>query len=300
MLTLLWILFSIGCISVLAFNRASLRVWTLGIFVLLFLISTLSNAGVFTLTVFWIIYAALALFLNIMPLRRALFTNHVLAFYRRIMPAMSQTEEEALNAGDLDWTAEVFSGMPDWKKLSALPKNGLSAEEQAFLAGPVEELCAMLSDWRISQIERNIPAPVWEHLKSNGYFGLIIPKKFGGKEFSALAHAQIISKVASVSVSVATTLSVPNSLGPAELLLKYGSEEQQNYYLPRLARGEEIPCFGLTSPVAGSDASSITDTGILCNAEIDGKMQLGHWQRIFLVELDKIKLRKVQIQVMGE
>lgn len=285
MITLLWILFSIGCISVLAFNRASLRVWTLGLFFLLFLISVLSNCSVFTLTVLWVIFAALALFLNITPLRRALFSNRVLAFYRRIMPSMSQTEEEALNAGDLDWTAEVFSGMPDWKKLAALPRNSLSAEEQAFLAGPVEKLCAMLSDWKITQIDRDIPLEVWEHLKNEGYFGLIIPKKFGGKEFSALAHAQIIAKVSSVSVSVATTLSVPNSLGPAELLLKYGTEDQQNYYLPRLARGEEIPCFGLTSPVAGSDASSITDSGIICNAEIDGKMQLAirlNWNKRYI------------------
>lgn len=285
MVTTIWILFSIACISVLAFNRASLRVWTLGVFILLFLITAFSNAGVLSLSILWVTYLAFALFLNILPLRRALFTNHVLNFYRRIMPMMSQTEEEALNAGDLDWTAELFSGMPDWKKLAALPKNTLSAEEQAFLAGPVEELCAMLSDWQISQIERNIPPAVWQHLKNHGYFGLIIPKKFGGKEFSALAHAQIIAKVSSVSVAVATVLSVPNSLGPAELLLKYGTDEQKNYYLPRLARGEEIPCFGLTSPVAGSDASSITDTGILCQAEIDGKMQLAirlNWNKRYI------------------
>lgn len=201
------------------------------------------------------------------------------------MPRLSLTERQALTAGNVGWEGELFSGMPDWDKLKNIPKGKLSTEEQAFLEGPVEELCGMINDWDINQRWFTIPDFIWEHLKHYGFFGLIIPKKYGGKEFSALAHTQILTKISSVSIAVAVVVSVPNSLGPAELLLAYGTEEQKNYYLPRLAKSEEIPCFALTSPVAGSDAGSIEDYGIVCHHEFNGKRELAirlNWDKRYI------------------
>ena len=220
-------------------------------------------------------FAVVALILNIPPLRRVVFTNHVLAVYRRILPDMSSTEKEAIDAGTVWWDADLFSGRPDWNKLLATPAPKLSAEEQAFLDGPVEELCAMCNDWEITHEHQDLPPHVWQFIKDKGFLGMIIPKEYGGLGFSALAHSAVVMKLSTRSSAAAISVMVPNSLGPGELLLHYGTEQQKAHYLPRLAKGLEVPCFALTSPEAGSDAASIPDYGIVCKGTWQGKETLG-------------------------
>jgi len=207
-------------------------------------------------------------------LRRLIISNTVLNVFRKMLPQISETEQEALDAGTVWWEGDLFSGKPDWDKLLSYPKPILSNEEEAFLAGPVEQLCAMLDEWYITHELHDLPPEVWQFIKDNGFFGLIIPKQYGGYGFSALAHSQIVMKIGSRSGTAAVTVMVPNSLGPAELLLHYGTEEQKSLYLPRLAKGHEIPCFALTSPDAGSDAGAIPDFGIVCYGEHDGKQDV--------------------------
>ncbi len=215
--------------------------------------------------------AVVGTILFIPPLRRALISNRVLKIFRKILPQVSQTEQEALDAGTVWWDGDLFSGKPDWNKLLAYPKPQLSAEEQAFLAGPAEQLCAMLDEWHITRELNDLPPEVWQFIKHNGFFGMIIPKQYGGHGFSALAHSAVVMKIGSRSGTAAVTVMVPNSLGPAELLLHYGTEEQKNHYLPHLAKGLEVPCFALTGPSAGSDAGSIPDSGIVCRGEFNGQ-----------------------------
>ena len=202
--------------------------------------------------------------------RRALISNRLLKVFRNILPQISQTEQEALDAGTVWWDGDLFSGKPDWNKLLAYPKPKLSTEEKTFLAGPTEELCAMLDEWHITRELNDLPPHVWQFIKDNGFFGMIIPKQYGGLGFSALAHSEVVMKISSRSGTAAVSVMVPNSLGPAELLLHYGTEEQKNHYLPRLAKGLEVPCFALTGPDAGSDAGSIPDFGIVCHGEFNG------------------------------
>jgi len=229
------------------------------------------EAGALWQLLAWGLFLVVAVPLNVPSLRRAWLTGPLFELFCRIMPAMSDTEREALEAGSVWWDGELFSGMPKWSKLMETPPPRLSPEERAFLDGPVETLCGMVDDWHITQTERDLPPEVWDYLKAEGFFGMIIPKHYGGLEFSAQAHSAVVQKVASRSITAAVTVMVPNSLGPAELLLRYGTEEQKNHYLPRLARGEEIPCFALTSPEAGSDAASMTDRGVVCRAEFNGE-----------------------------
>ena len=220
-------------------------------------------------------FAGVAAILNIPYFRKILITNHVLAVYRRILPDMSQTEKEAIDAGTVWWDADLFSGRPDFDKLLAVPAPKLSAEEQAFVDGPVEELCAMCDDWAITHEHQDLPPHVWQFIKDKGFLGMIIPKRYGGLGFSALAHSAVVMKLSTRSSAVAISVMVPNSLGPAELLLHYGTDEQKNHYLPRLAKGLEVPCFALTNPEAGSDAASIPDYGIVCKGVWQGKETLG-------------------------
>ncbi len=208
------------------------------------------------------------------PLRRSLVSNRVLKIFRKILPQVSQTEQEALDAGTVWWDGDLFSGKPDWNKLLAYPKPQLSTAEQVFLAGPVEQLCAMLDEWHITRELHDLPPEVWQFIKDNGFFGMIIPKQYGGHGFSALAHSTVVMKIGSRSGTAAVTVMVPNSLGPAELLLHYGTEEQKNHYLPRLAKGLEVPCFALTGPNAGSDAGAIPDSGIVCRSEFNGQQDV--------------------------
>lgn len=203
--------------------------------------------------------------------RQRWISRPLLTLFKRVSPRMSQTEREALNAGSVWWDGELFSGRPRWSKLRRLPAPILSAEEQAFLDGPVEKLCQLLDDWTITSERYDLSEQAWQYIKEQGFLSLIIPKEYGGLDYSNLAHSAVVMKLATRSITGAVTVMVPNSLGPAKLLLEYGTEKQKNHYLPRLARGEEIPCFALTSPEAGSDAGSMPDYGIVCRQEFDGK-----------------------------
>lgn len=207
-------------------------------------------------------------------LRKNWLIRPLLPLLRRQLPALSETEQEALEAGTVWWDGELFGGQPDWHKLLAQPAAQLSEAEQAFLDGPVEELCRRVDEWQVYQ-RGNLTQGTWSYMKKQGFFSLGIPKEYGGLDFSAYAHSCVVMKIASHSVTAAVTVMVPNSLGPAELLLKYGNDEQKNYWLPRLASGDEIPCFALTGPVAGSDAGAIPDTGVVCRGEYQGEHQLG-------------------------
>ncbi len=208
------------------------------------------------------------------PLRRALVTQRLMPVLAEILPRMSETERIALEAGSVWWDADLFSGAPDWKKLLAIQSKGLSERERDFLAGPVEQVCGMVSDHELAQAG-DLSDEVWDFLRRNGFFGMIVPEKYGGLGFSALAHSAVVTKLASRSIGLSVTVMVPNSLGPAELILHYGTDEQKNHYLPRLARGELIPCFALTEPTAGSDAGSIKSSGVVCRGQWEGKDVLG-------------------------
>jgi len=269
-----WAVVFLGGLLYLAYQRLSLRAATLALGVLLLAYTVFGGAPVLWRALLWVGFAALAL-LNVDALRLRYVTKPFLFVYRRMLPSMSDTEREALEAGTVWWDGELFSGAPDWPKLLSAKAPVLSAEEQAFIDGPCEELCRLIDDWDITHRRADLPPEVWEFLKSRGFFAMIIPKRYGGLEFSAYAHSCVLVKLASRSATVSSTVAVPNSLGPAELLLHYGTEEQKNHYLPRLARGEDIPCFALTGPRAGSDAASIPDTGVVCKGMFEGREVIG-------------------------
>ncbi|WP_202740163.1 MULTISPECIES: acyl-CoA dehydrogenase [Acinetobacter] len=216
-----------------------------------------------------------SIILLITPLRDALISRPAFKVLSNAMPSMSTTEREALDAGTSWWEKELFMGAPDWEKFDQYPYPVLSAEEQAFLDNEVQQLCSMLDEWQIHHQDKDLPPEVWQFIKDNGFLGLIIPKSFGGKQFTPFAQSRIMSKIASRSLTAAVSCMVPNSLGPGELLLHYGTEEQKQRYLPGLANGTEVPCFGLTSPEAGSDAGAIPDTGVVCHGQYQGQQVLG-------------------------
>ena len=227
----------------------------------------------------------LAIPLNVRPLRRALISDGVLAVFRRVLPPMTLTEREAIEAGTVSWDGDLFSGRPDWGKLLSLPAPMLSPEEQRFLNRECEQLCAMVTEWETMHVYRDLPPAVWQYIKDSGFLGMIIPKEYGGLGFSAFAHSQVVAKLASRCSAAVVTVMVPNSLGPAELLRHYGTDEQKRYYLPRLAKGLEIPCFALTNPHAGSDAAAIPDIGIVSMGEYQGKQVLGlklTWEKRYI------------------
>ena len=221
------------------------------------------------------IYVVIASVLNFPAIRRKLISDPLLGVYRSILPAMSQTEQEAIDAGTVWWDGELFSGRPNWNRLLEFPKPSLTAEEQAFLANECEQLCAMTNDWETTQVHQDLSPQAWQFIKDKGFLGMIIPRQYGGKGFSAFMHSQVIVKLSTRCSAAAVSVMVPNSLGPAELLLHYGTESQRNHYLPRLARGLEIPCFSLTNPNAGSDAAAIPDVGIICKGQWQGNEVLG-------------------------
>lgn len=218
-------------------------------------------------------------------LRQRWISAPIFRIYRRLLPSMSQTERDALEAGTVWWEGDLFSGRPDWQRLLAYPRPRLSAAEQNFLDTEVEELCRLSDDWETAQVHHDLSPQAWAYIKAKGFLGMIIPKRYGGLEFSAYAHSQVVAKLASRSSTAAVSVMVPNSLGPAELLLHYGTEAQREYYLPRLARGEEIPAFALTSPQAGSDAASIPDFAIVCKGQWQGQEVLGMrvtWEKRYI------------------
>ncbi len=220
-----------------------------------------------------------------MSFRRDFITKPIFSWARGVLPAMSDTEREALEAGDVWWDADLFTGNPDWSKLLANAPATLTDEERAFLNGPVDELCAMLDDWKINSEWRDLPPEAWAFIKRHKFFGMIIPKEFGGLGFSPYAHSEVVRKISSRSLAAAVTVMVPNSLGPGELLMRFGTREQQQQWLPRLADGRDIPCFGLTSPEAGSDAASMIDTGVICKGSFEGREVLGlrlNWHKRYI------------------
>ncbi len=260
---------------VAAYLRVRLLPWTLATAAAIIVAGVLARAPVLAVALPLVVFAAIAIPLNLPEFRRRKLSAPLLALFRKALPQLSATEQVALDAGTVGFEGELFSGKPDWSKLLAQPKPELSVEEQAFLDGPVEELCAMANDWQITHELADLPPEIWDYLKKHRFFGMIIPKKYGGLEFSALAQAAVLQKLMGVSGSLAVTVGVPNSLGPGELLLHYGTDEQRDYYLPRLADGREIPCFALTGPYAGSDATSIPDYGIVCKGEWNGANVVG-------------------------
>jgi acyl-CoA dehydrogenase len=281
---MLWFIVLIALVLAVCYRRTSLLTATLviGMWLTAYLLAygpTPFGQGL------WAVFLLIFMPLNIDPLRLKLISRPMFRLMKAALPPMSQTEREALEAGTVWWDAQLFSGKPDWKMLQDLPAAKLSAEEQAFIDGPVETLCAMLNDWDITRNRMDLPPEVWDYIKREKFCGMIIPKHYGGLEFSEMAHSEVVMKISSRSSTAAVTVMVPNSLGPAKLLLVYGTEEQKNHYLPRLARGEEIPAFALTGPQAGSDAGAIPDTGIVCYQDFKGQKTLGirlNWEKRYI------------------
>lgn len=233
----------------------------------------------------WLIFIAVAALANMPGLRQSLYIDKVYKIFRQSLPQISQTEQEALDAGDVWWEGELFKGNPDWQQMLNMPKPTLSPEEQAFLDNQVETLCKMLDDWQITHEEYDLPKHVWDYMKQEGFLGLSIDKAYGGMGFSALAQSSVVTKISTRSISAAVNVMVPNALGPGELLYHYGTDAQKNHYLPRLAKGQEIPCFALTSSNAGSDAGSMEDFGVITNGIHDGKECIGirlNWDKRYI------------------
>lgn len=221
-----------------------------------------------------LLFLIAAICVGFKPLRLSI-TRKIKTVFARMLPPLSETERVALEGGTVGFEGQLFSGKPQWEIWRTTPYATLSEEEQHFLDNEVEQLCSMVNDWQITHIDADLSEEIWEYCKAHGFFGLIIPKQYGGKGFSALAHHKVIEKISSISPTLSSTVAVPNSLGPGELLMHYGTQDQRDYYLPRLATGQEIPCFGLTSPTAGSDATSISDTGVVCKGVWNGQEVLG-------------------------
>ena len=281
--TLLVVLLLALCIWLLYIGRA-LAAWALPLvlgLVLWYLRGAGMTPGLWAASV---VSALLLAGLAFAPVRRQLVTRTLMPMLAPIFPKMSATEREALEAGTVWWDAQLFAGRPDWSQLLQLDVPPLSPKEQAFLDGPCEELCRMIDDFAVLSSD-DLPEEVWDFLKREGFLGLIIPEEFGGLGFSAKANSAVVAKVSSRSVTAAVTVMVPNSLGPAELLLHYGTEDQKRHYLPRLASGEDIPCFALTEPGAGSDAGSMTSSGVVCRGTYEGREVLGmrlNWNKRYI------------------
>ncbi|WP_223846101.1 acyl-CoA dehydrogenase [Wenzhouxiangella sp. AB-CW3] len=249
--------------------------WLAVVLALAALVAAIATPAGWPAVVIGLLAALVLVPLGLPPLRQALISNRLFGWFKSVLPPMSATEREALDAGTVWWDAELFSGRPRWKTLFEMNKPGLSEREQAFIDNEVEELCAMIDDWQVNHELNDLPPEVWQFIREKKFLSMIIPREYGGLDFSAQGNAAVVTKIASRSLSAAVTVMVPNSLGPGELLMHFGTDEQKNHYLPRLASGEEIPCFALTSPLAGSDAASMPDEGIVCKDKFNGKEVLG-------------------------
>ncbi len=284
MIWLLWNLALAAVVLTLAYRRIDLPASTLILGLALVVYSLFGTGWLIWKLALWALFAGLVV-LNSVNFRRERLTLPLLRFFRTVVPSISDTEREALEAGTVGWDGELFSGLPDWGRLMALPPPHLTAEEQAFLDGPTEELCRLADDWQITHELADMPPKVWAYIKQQRFFAMIIPKRYGGLEFSPIAVAAVLAKLSSRSTVVSSTIGVPNSLGPAELLLHYGTDAQREYYLPRLAAGDEIPCFALTGPRVGSDAASMTDSGVVCRGEWQGEEVIGlrlNWDKRYI------------------
>jgi acyl-CoA dehydrogenase len=271
-------------ILVLAFFQIPLLLAFLGFGLLLSLFTWVHGFNILMLLV-WLVFLNAMLFFNVPSLRRRYLTQKILTQVQNRLPTISKTEQEALDAGDVWWEKELFCGQPNWQQFLQIPEPSLSAAEQAFLANQVVTLCAMLDDWKIVHEDHDLPQEVWNYLKKERFFGLVIPKEYSGHGFSAYAHSTIILQIATRSYSAAVDIMVPNSVGLAEFLLLHGTEQQKQYFLPRFARGEEIPCFALTGPEAGSDAGAMLDSGVVCYDDWQGERILGirlNWEKRYI------------------
>lgn len=285
MVTLVWLIGLFFCLAGLAYVRSGLLNGCLVVGLYLLAMTLFSPAHWLIMLLLWAVFLGLAIPLNLADWRRDNISAPLFRWFQKVLPPLSDTEKEAIDAGTVWWDGELFSGRPDWSRLHDYPKPLLTEQEQAFIDGPVEQLCRMTSEWELTTHLQDLPEDVWDFVRSNGFFGLIIPTDFGGKGFSAYAHSQIVMKLASRSGDLGSTVMVPNSLGPAELLLQYGTEQQKNHYLPRLAAGQEVPCFALTSPEAGSDAGAMPDRGIVCHGQWQGEEVLGlrvTWEKRYI------------------
>ena len=267
----------------LAYFQSKAVIWLTTFAVLTLLFIGADNVGWLPVLISVLLTGVLLIF-TVVPWRRQIISDPLFSWFKKALPALSQTEQDALEAGTVWWDAELFTGNPKWDKLLSVPKPQLTPEEQAFVDGPVEKLMGMLDDWSIHE-QKNLPEEVWTFLKKERFFSMIIPKAYGGLEFSALANSAVVMKIASRNLTAAVTVMVPNSLGPGELLTHYGTEEQKEEYLPKLAKGEHLPCFALTSPSAGSDAGAIPDNGVVCKGMWQGEEVLGfrlNWNKRYI------------------
>ena len=283
-LDLSWLLAFLFLALYTTYQRVNLLFSTIAFSILIYCYTVFGDGSFLWESFLWVILGTLVT-LNITPLRRSKITRPLMDIYRNMIPKMSSTEKEALEAGNVWWDGELFSGMPNWDVLMSMPNPKLSTEEQAFLDGPCDELCMMLDDWEISHETGNLPENVWAFIKTHKFFAMIIPKEYGGLEFSSYANAMVITKLASRSAVASSTVGVPNSLGPAELLMHYGTDKQKQRYLPGLASGDEIPCFALTSTEAGSDASALIDSGVICKGQWNNKEIIGirlNWDKRYI------------------
>lgn len=271
--------------GVVAYYRLSRFVWV-PLFTFLLLGATVySLVSWWELVCLWALFGVIAAFTVVTPLRYKLVSAPLLNFMKKSLPAIGETERVAIESGDIWWEAELMQGTPRWKNILNEPLPALTSEEQSFLDQQTDILCRMLDDWKIVHEWRDLPPEVWEYIKKERFWAMVIPKAYGGLGFSAAAHSAVVAKIASKSVSAAVTVMVPNSLGPSELLIHYGTEAQKNYYLPRLASGEEIPCFALTSVESGSDAATMPDRGVVCRDKFEGKEVLGirlNWEKRYI------------------
>ena len=274
---------------VLVYFTPRLIVWTLAMLAYLVLSHVVFSEHISMVAFVFlsIIYVAVAVFFNIKPLRYFL-SKPVYFKAKTLIPGISETEKLALDAGDPWYEKEIFRGMPDYDVLHNTRKFTLTDEEKSYLNNETSQLCDMINEWTVTHVDKDLPVSVWNFIREKGFFGLVIKKEYGGKGFSAAAHSEIVMKIATRSVSAAVTVMVPNSLGPGELLYHYGTKEQKDYYLPRLAVGTEIPCFALTGDTAGSDATSIPDKGTVCYGEYKGQKVLG-------IRLTKVNKRYITL-----
>jgi len=282
---LFWIVVAVVTLYWVSQYRPNLRVFTIAAVIVALVALVMGWLGGFFGWLALLLFAAVLVIFNVPSLRHKLISTPLLKYVRAVLPPMSETERVAIDAGTVWWEAELFRGSPDWKKLLSYPEARLSDEEQAFVDGPAENLCAMMNDWDITYEHNDLPPSVWQFIKDNLFLGMVIPKEYGGLGFSAMAHSEVVMKLATRSVTGSVSVMVPNSLGPAELLLHYGTDEQKDYYLPRLANGREIPCFALTGPTAGSDAGAMPDYGIVCKGQHNGEEVLGlrvTWEKRYI------------------
>ena len=283
-MTLLWLLVLLLGIAVIAHLRVSPVPALAIVAAYLLLMGAANKTPALLMLILWLLLIAVAVPLLVSDLRIKYFSGPMFDWFKKVLPPISDTERDAIDAGTVWWDGELFSGRPNWGTLLGYPRATLTEEEQAFIDGPTEALCAMVNDWEVGQ-RLDLPQEAWDYIKAEGFFALIIPKEYGGKGFSAYAHSQIVMKLATRSGDLASTVMVPNSLGPAELLMHYGTDEQRNHYLPRLANGTDIPCFALTGPYAGSDAGAMNDSGVICRGQWQGEEVLGlrlNWEKRYI------------------